>query len=114
MIKAMSSASHKYCLGDVQALLKSTEINALARNKDKVAVALQAEKLLEDMRAVARKHAVPDAMRTTLLGLADARVVHYLFNKPDDARGNLGSLSQIGHQFCQDVSSALGIDAESK
>ena len=77
-------------------------------------MALQAEKLLEDMRAVARKHAVPDAMRTTLLGLADARVVHYLFNKPDDARGNFSSLSQIGHQFCQDVSSALGIDVESK
>ena len=114
IFKAMLSASDEYSRGEQQNLVKSTELLPLANRAEKREVALECDKFLQDLREIAQKHKAPDAVRVTLIGLADVRTVHYLLHKPDESRGTFNSVAQIGHQFCLDLSTALGVPVKSK
>lgn len=105
MFKAMASASEKYASGVDATLLRTADVHSIA-SKHKQYV-LQAEAVLQECRKLFASAGAPLTLRPTLLGLLDVRMVHHIFQKPDPKRGSFKSIACIGHQFVQDLSSAL-------
>jgi len=112
MAKSMSSASEKYARGDEQNLFKTSDITSLSK-PDKKGITFRAEDCLVEVRKLLEVYTVPEPARTTLLGLVDTQVVHFVTNKPDDARGTFNSLNDIGASFAQHVSDLLQKDVKS-
>ena len=96
-MKAMCSASAKYSKGDEQILLKPQDIALLTADK-RAQIVMQAETALANLRQVAIQLGLSHetAAWSTTIGLADVRVVHFVFNKPDEARG-------IGHAYIANI-----------
>ena len=96
-MKAMCSASAKYSKGDEQILLKPQDIALLTADK-RAQIVMQAETALANLRQVASQLGLSHetAAWSTTIGLADVRVVHFVFNKPDEARG-------IGHAYIANI-----------
>lgn len=96
-MKAMSSASDKYSKGDEQQLLKTSDITSLTADK-KAQIVMQGEAALVKLREIANTLGLSSetAAWSTAIGLADVRVVHFVFNKPDSSRG-------IGHAFIGNI-----------
>ena len=69
-------------------------------------IAKTANNFLKDCRAVLREHCATDPVFRELIGLTDVRVVHFVLNKPDPARGLFASLDAIGHRMCLDLANA--------
>ena len=96
-MKAMCSASAKYSKGDEQILLKPSDINSLTSDK-KAQIVMQAETALANLRKIACQLDLSHETATwsTTIGLADVRIAHFVFNKPDEARG-------IGHAYIANI-----------
>lgn len=106
-MKAMSSTSPKYALGDEQTLFKSTDFQGLSSTKEKLQTLRDAESFLQQVRKICDACQFPIEPKIFLLGILDARVVHFVANKPDPKRGVFASMNDIGYTFCQEVSNVL-------
>ena len=107
LVKAMASASVKYTKADEQWLFKSAELTSMC-SKEKVAIINVAEAFLNQTREIADTSGITGPVRTSLLGLLDVRVAHFVCNKPDESRGTFKSFGDIGFKFCGDVATATG------
>ena len=109
-MKAMSSASDKYSKGGDQQLLKTSDITSL-QDKKKALIVLQGEAALVKVREVACTLGLsPEtAAWSTTIGLSDVRVVHFVFNKPDESRGiGHAFIGNIGYECWQALCTATG------
>ena len=104
----MLSCSPKFCKGDEQALLKTSEIHAMARGDDKRALLMKAEAFPTEARKIMTTVSLSDSMRCTFLGLLDVRVVHHVCSKVDESRGTFKSLQALGRTWVQELSDTLG------
>ena len=105
-VKAMVAASAKFAKGNEQNLFKSSEFLAM-KSIEKRKLVLEAEKFLVQARDVAEQHGLKGPMLTSLIGLLDVRVVHFVTSKPDESRGHYKSFNDIGFSFCSDMAAAL-------
>ncbi len=80
---------------------------------EKAQLILHANTVLQQIRALARDYKLQEPALSTLLGLADVRIVHWVVNKPDPTRGVFSSVGAIGHAFCQDMSTVLDMEVNS-
>ena len=87
LCKAMLSCSDKFADGERQRLLKSTDISSLGKEDKKVKLIMEADSFLQDCRALVASVNAPEAVRRSLIGIADVRTVHFVLNKPDPSRG---------------------------
>ena len=106
-MKAMASASHKFRKGDEQCLMKPSDISSLENDK-RSQIVMQAESMLQQLRKIVRNLGVAksDPIWSSIVGLADIRVVHFVLNKPDESRGIFKNISAIGSDFCAALSTA--------
>ena len=104
----MPSCSPKFCRGDEQALLKTSEIHAMARGADKQALLMKAEAFLTEACKIMTTVSLSDSMRCTFLGLLDVRVVHHVCSKVGESRGTFKSLQALGRTWVQELSDTLG------
>ena len=95
-MKAMHGPSDKYRKGDEQSLLKPSDVHML-QNERKAQIALQGDELLQKIRKLAIDFGIdPSSARwSNIIGLADVRVAHFVFNKPDESRGVYKQITDI-------------------
>ena len=108
-IRAMLAAGDKYASNGVQALLNAVDIRKMQDPKKLHPFVVIADKMKSQGIAIAAKVAAPDAAVKGALCLFGIRLVHQVFQKPDEARGVFKSLHDIGHMFIQDLSNIAGV-----
>ena len=84
-------------------LLLPTHLDILTRKPNRSKV-LEAEKLMEDARALCLKLDVPDHVRVKQLGLLDIRCIYYICNKGKEAEGReFKSIKDIADVFIAEL-----------
>ena len=69
---------------------------------------LEAEKLMEDARALCLKLDVPDHVRVEQLGLLDIRCIYYICNRGKEAEGKeFKSIKDIADVFIAEIGGTL-------
>lgn len=108
-IKAMHGPSDKYRKGDEQTLLKLSDVNVL-QNERKAQIALQGDELLQKIRKLAIDFEIdPSSARwSNIVGLADVRVAHFVFNKPDESRGVYKQITDIAVDAWKAMAASTG------
>ena len=107
-VKAMMACSRQWAPGDCQGLFKTTDFPAMSRSKDSQRMIRDAEQCLIECRRIVDSVGLEGAMRTTMVGLVDCQVVHFVCNRPDASRGIFKSLAQIGGEFVKQIASVSG------
>ena len=108
-MKAMACATGKYARDGHQLLLRPADVSALSGDK-KSTIALHADAFLQKVREIAKREGVTaDTLAFgTMVGLTDVRVVHFVFNKPDERLGSAKTLNEIGASFCAALATHTG------
>ena len=109
LIKAMVSASDKYCKVDgAQNLVDNATIKSLTQDTKHKMVML-VEKMKTKAIELLQEHEVERTPQVdTALNIFGVRMVHHVLKKPDPTRGIYKSLHDIGHAFGQDVANLTG------
>lgn len=108
-MKAMTCATGKFARDGHQMLLKPGDVTALSSDK-KSTIVMVADEFLQKVRQIACGEGITadTVAYGTIVGLTDVRVVHFVFNKPDERLGTCKTLNDIGVSFTTALATHVG------